>query len=180
LLGYQRAIVFDQPGTTRDVLTATTALDGWPVELADTAGLREGATDIEAAGIARAREQIAGADLVIELRDATAEAFPRLQLTSANSLLIVYNKCDLKPPAGDCPPGLAVSAKTGQGIDQLCHWIPERLVPNPPPRGAGVPFTEKQIAGLQESKHRLAGGDVAGAQQSLKMLLTAALDFGRA
>ena len=41
LLGYTRSIVFDQPGTTRDVVTAATAIDGWPIELSDTAGLRE-------------------------------------------------------------------------------------------------------------------------------------------
>ena len=47
LAGYQRSIVFDQPGTTRDVVTTRTAIDGWPVELADTAGLRSGDDEIE-------------------------------------------------------------------------------------------------------------------------------------
>ena len=54
LLGYTRSIVFDQPGTTRDVVTATTAIDGWPIEFSDTAGLREGSEPLEAAGIERA------------------------------------------------------------------------------------------------------------------------------
>jgi tRNA modification GTPase len=53
IVGYERAIVFSQPGTTRDVLTAGTALDGWPVELADTAGLREPGDELEAEGVAR-------------------------------------------------------------------------------------------------------------------------------
>src|SRR5204862_3686687 len=72
ILGYQRSIVWHEPGTTRDVLTATTAIDGWPLELIDTAGLRVGravpadsADPIESEGIARARAQIAAADLTI-------------------------------------------------------------------------------------------------------------------
>ena len=52
LVGYERAIVFAEPGTTRDVVTAGTAVDGWPIELADTAGLRESTDPLEAAGIA--------------------------------------------------------------------------------------------------------------------------------
>lgn len=65
LLGYERAIVFDKPGTTRDVVTASTAFDGWPCELSDTAGLREAGDAIEQAGIERAVAQIARADLVV-------------------------------------------------------------------------------------------------------------------
>ena len=53
LVGYQRAIVHDQPGTTRDVVTALTALEGWPIELCDTAGWRESDDELETAGIAR-------------------------------------------------------------------------------------------------------------------------------
>ena len=58
LLGYPRSIVFAEPGTTRDVLTATTALCGWPVELVDTAGLRASSEPIEAEGVARAERQV--------------------------------------------------------------------------------------------------------------------------
>ncbi len=53
IIGFARSIVFDSPGTTRDVLTAATAIDGWPVELADTAGLRAAGDDIERQGVAR-------------------------------------------------------------------------------------------------------------------------------
>lgn len=76
LAGFGRAIVFDQPGTTRDVLSVTTALDGWPIELTDTAGLRETADETEAAGIDMAIEAIRGADLLLILVDAT-----KLELT---------------------------------------------------------------------------------------------------
>src|SRR6185503_7750192 len=74
LLGYPRAIVYDQPGTTRDVLTASTAFDGWPFELRDTAGLRDGISldSVEVEGVARARAQIATADLVVFVHDRSA------------------------------------------------------------------------------------------------------------
>jgi tRNA modification GTPase len=65
LLGYSRSIVYAEPGTTRDVVTAATAFDGWPVELSDTAGLRDAAGEIEAAGVERARRHLATADLAI-------------------------------------------------------------------------------------------------------------------
>ena len=70
LAGYQRSIVSHVPGTTRDVVTTTTAIDGWPVELADTAGLRAGGDELEAAGMALADEAVARADLVLVVRDA--------------------------------------------------------------------------------------------------------------
>jgi tRNA modification GTPase len=64
LLGYQRAIVFDEPGTTRDVVSAPSAVAGWPVEFADTAGFRQAADALEQAGIERAQAAAADADLV--------------------------------------------------------------------------------------------------------------------
>ena len=63
IAGYQRAIVHSPPGTTRDIVTVQTAMDGWPVEISDTAGLRESDDPIERAGIELAREKITAADL---------------------------------------------------------------------------------------------------------------------
>ncbi|MCG8585804.1 MAG: 50S ribosome-binding GTPase, partial [Pirellulales bacterium] len=62
IVGYQRAIVVDQPGTTRDVVATATVIDGWPVLIADTAGLRKTADDIEGAGVTLAQQQLAEAD----------------------------------------------------------------------------------------------------------------------
>src|SRR5205823_6640829 len=77
LAGYQRSIVAPTPGTTRDVVRVPVALDGWPVELLDTAGLRGDAPALEAAGIEQAREQAASADLCVWVLDATVPALDR-------------------------------------------------------------------------------------------------------
>jgi len=69
LVGYRRAIVSVEPGTTRDVLLAATAFDGWPVELADTAGLHLGGDALEAEGMARAWKQLRDADAVLFIVD---------------------------------------------------------------------------------------------------------------
>ncbi len=69
LAGYDRAIVDPTPGTTRDVVTVPAAFDGWPVELADTAGLRSSLDPIEAEGVALARARQRGADLVVVVLD---------------------------------------------------------------------------------------------------------------
>jgi tRNA modification GTPase len=162
LLGYQRSIVFDQPGTTRDVLTASTAIDGWPVELVDTAGLREGGDPIEAEGVARAQRQAAEADLVIEVLDASVGG----RGSGSTSKLVVHNKCDLCPPARNAQSTeLRISAKTGLGIDALIQAIGKRLVPNPPPRGAGVPFTESQITAIERTMESLSRGDIQATQR---------------
>ena len=65
IVGYQRAIVHEVPGTTRDILTATTAIDGWPVQFADTAGMRTTSDPVEAAGVDMARETAKRADCVV-------------------------------------------------------------------------------------------------------------------
>jgi tRNA modification GTPase len=70
LVGYDRAIVFDQPGTTRDVVTATTAIGGWPVTLADTAGVRATDDTLEAAGVELALATLRDADIVVMAREA--------------------------------------------------------------------------------------------------------------
>ena len=117
LVGYERAIVFDQPGTTRDVLTAETAIDGWPVRLADAAGIRETDDELEAEGVHRARRQVGEADLVLWVVDSTAVEGDPWQAAhdewlavvgqpfDAARTLIVANKVDLVD-AGACSPWL--------------------------------------------------------------------------
>jgi tRNA modification GTPase len=172
ILGYQRSIVWHEPGTTRDVLTATTAIHGWPIELIDTAGLRrEGeapAEPIEAAGIARAHEQIATADLVIFVTDVTAK-WSVDSYCSQTTSLIVHNKTDIsRPPQDGRPSGIETSALTGQGIDLLCQAIAHTLVPDPPPSGAAVPFTFQQVASLRAVLDALKAGQVVDASESLR------------
>jgi tRNA modification GTPase len=154
LLGFQRSIVFAEPGTTRDVLTHTTAFDGWPVELADTAGLRVSCEPIEAEGVERALAEVRGADLVLLVCDVTSNWSneEREVAQTARRVLVVHHKCDLaNPPSDGRPVGVAVSSLTGQGIDRLCEQIARALVPSPPEPGTAVPFTARQEALLRQA-----------------------------
>jgi tRNA modification GTPase len=148
LLGYRRAIIHDQPGTTRDVVAASTAIDGWSIELSDTAGLRESVDDLESAGIALSRRQVAVADLVLLVGDRSRPWTSQddALLAAHPTALLVHNKHDL-PPAGPRPAGLPVSALTGQGIDDLHRAIVDRLSAVPSP-GAAVPFTLRQVESI--------------------------------
>src|SRR5439155_1993256 len=92
LAGYQRTVVSEVAGTTRDAVSVQLAFDGWPVELTDTAGLRE-ASGLEAAGIERAKRALAEADLVLWLRACGEPASASLSGDSLN--LVVWNKSDL-------------------------------------------------------------------------------------
>jgi tRNA modification GTPase len=142
LAGYQRSVVDPTPGTTRDVVTTQIALDGWPVELADTAGLRAEAESLEAEGIALARATVAAADLCLWVLDGSAP--PVWPTVDAESVRLVLNKVDL-PSAWDwgrAGSALRVSAQTGAGIPELCDAVSNWLVPDVPPPGAAVPFTD--------------------------------------
>jgi tRNA modification GTPase len=118
LLETNRAIVSDVPGTTRDSIEEWLDIDGYPVRLVDTAGLRDTADAVEAEGVRRAGELISSADLVLRLYDG-GEA-PH----AGEKELAVRTKCDLSAVAGD---GLAVSSKTGAGIESLKREIAGRL-----------------------------------------------------
>jgi len=177
LVGYQRSIVFDQPGTTRDLLTATTALDGWPIELVDSAGLRESQDAIEAAGVARATAGLANADLVLWVEDATEThgTDPRVarpQLCVGVLELVLRNKADLLPSSAtpQTADAIAVSALTGQGLDQLCQQIVQRLIPTPPTRGEAVLFTARQENTVREAAAALSAGNRAEAVALLRSL----------
>jgi len=101
LLGFERVIVDPAPGTTRDAVAAQTAIDGWPVELCDTAGLRQGADVVERAGVERAAARLAEADLVVWVLDATRpeESWEARPPVMERPPIVVWNKCDLAEPS---------------------------------------------------------------------------------
>lgn len=194
LVGYQRAIVFDQPGTTRDVLSADTAVDGWPVRLTDAAGIRATSDPLEAEGVSRARQQLSQADLVLWVLDATsitengnalAIAMQELteevgELASIARPLIVLNKIDLlEGDALACHPSvIAVSALVGLGIDALLAAIAQRLVPTPLQCGEGVPFTARQSSLLESALLAIKRLDVTAATNDLTRIVRGDSDAG--
>jgi tRNA modification GTPase len=154
LTGYVRSIVHATPGTTRDAVTAVTAIDGWPVELCDTAGLRaDGNVDaVERAGMDRADESMAQADLVILVLDGNQawSAEDQKLVDRCPEALRVHNKCDLPKSSAKRPAGIWTSAVRGDGIDDLLAAIARRLVPIAPPAGAAIPMTIEQVAAIRK------------------------------
>lgn len=165
LVGFERAIVYDQPGTTRDVVTATTAVDGWPIQLSDTAGLHTTDDAIESAGIELARTRLLSADLIVWVLDATEVALidePKLLVQQQaekvavnladDQIVIVLNKADLAGCNDHEDQSVTVtSAISRTGIDRLLNQLSTRLVPNPPPREQAVPFAQNQIESLRQA-----------------------------
>lgn len=168
MLGFSRCIVFDQPGTTRDIVATQTALDGWPIELMDTAGLRAGQDAIEAEGVERALSKIACADLVVHVHDATRPNSHGVdgEITRHPNVLTVENKSDLvDQPARAVD--VRTSAVTKMGVDQLIELIVLRLVPSPPVPGEAVPLDDAQCQVLEDVRASIASGN---ARRALDML----------
>ena len=132
LLGCDRAIVSDVPGTTRDFIEESLEVDGWPVRLTDTAGIRGTSDALEVDGIGRAKALMERADIVVELDFDSG--------LPAERTLRVHAKCDLGRGAG-----LNVSALTGEGIDDLRGELAARLV-----RLAGVAADGTHTPGERE------------------------------
>lgn len=164
LAGYERCIVAATPGTTRDVVTTRIALDGWPIELADTAGLRRDAGALEAEGIQRAKAAAADADLLLWVLEAAAP--PVWPAENIAAILFVINKIDL-PPVWEWQRGenaIRVSARTGEGLSELCTALVARLVPDPPSPGAAVPFTPRLCQDIADTKRCVQKGSAAAEQ----------------
>jgi tRNA modification GTPase len=141
LLDRDRAIVTPLAGTTRDPISESMSLDGIPVELIDTAGLRDAPTgpegEAEAQGIARSRNLMADADVVLLVLDATTYAVgtPLRQDDAATLVslqgrhtLVALNKSDLAPTSGGpLDSAVRTSALTGEGIAELKQAIHQRV-----------------------------------------------------
>jgi tRNA modification GTPase len=124
LVERERAIVTATPGTTRDLVSETVAIGGIPVQLVDTAGIRQALDEAESIGIRKSKEALADADLVLIVLDASepssAEDAELLQLTEGRPAIVVGNKCDLGIDASRrAQPLFYASALTGAGIAEL-------------------------------------------------------------
>ncbi len=128
MTGVDRSIVNQQAGTTRDVLQYKTMIGGWPISFWDTAGIRTDAQALEQLGIAKAEQAVATADLVIWVHDVTEHWQSQVEQIDDTNYLLVINKTDIQQAEDDSPEHIAVSAKTGAGIDELSEKIIERLV----------------------------------------------------
>ncbi|HVJ79800.1 MAG TPA: GTPase [Planctomycetia bacterium] len=154
IAGFERAIVADVAGTTRDVVRHETAVEGWPVEWSDGAGLRDGTEPLEAEGIALLAAALAASDIKLLVVDA-GEPDHREDAALAARFMpdaIVANKVDSFPHSA-IGERIPVSARTGAGVADLKQWVATRLIPEAPPAGAAVPFTLEQAKAF----HRLAG-----------------------
>jgi tRNA modification GTPase len=174
LVGFERSIVFDQPGTTRDLLTAETVLDGWPIRLLDTAGLRGSDDELESAGITRARFALADADCRILLIDVNQppHADDLRLISDWPDALIVANKSDLRDDWGTQLPSRAmrVSALRRTGLPELSAAIVGRLVPQVPSIEAVMPLTERQVRELNALRDDVLNDDRSGLKSTLQAL----------
>lgn len=129
LLGYERAIVSAQPGTTRDTIEEVINLRGIPIRLHDTAGLRDSADEIERAGMARTEKSLAGADLLLQVLDRSEPKPDSFDHTSPErSRIVLLNKSDLpEHPDWRDLSALRICCLSENGLDGLEEAIIERI-----------------------------------------------------
>ncbi len=136
LVGYERAIVTNIPGTTRDTVEERAELGGVTLRLIDTAGLRRSDDPIEQLGVERSRKAMEEAELILLVADGAAEwtredsELARTVSDTGKPWVLVWSKADLEKRAvvadmsgADAPPAVEVSAKTGQGLDRLAAAV---------------------------------------------------------
>lgn len=178
LLGEERAIVTEIPGTTRDALEATVSLGGFPFRLVDTAGLRETDETVERLGVEVARRYLGGADVILFCleghRELSQEERGFLEEVEGTSVLYIRTKVDLltgEDVGSDAGFGeeevLPLSARTGEGLDRLREALPKMVYSGLVRLGADVPVltrkrhsegirqAQKELRSFQEA---LAGG----------------------
>lgn len=161
LLGDDRAIVSDIPGTTRDTIEETVVIDGIRFRIIDTAGLRESTDEIERKGIERTLRSVENASIVILLRDGTATAPSIQDVPSGAKMFEVWNKSD--SGLFHCPDGaLRISARTGEGLDALRNLLAEEA------RAAGIGSSELLVTNARHAEAlRLAAGALEEVRDSL-------------
>jgi tRNA modification GTPase len=141
LLGFDRAIVSEAAGTTRDTIEEVVNVEGFPLRLVDTAGIREGGDEVEREGVARSRRQLANADLVLEVLDASlGRDQPRVARAAAPGArwVTVLNKADLpEHPDWGNDPAVRVSCLRRTGTAALGRAAAEAVTSGHPPGEGG-------------------------------------------
>ena len=157
ILGTERAIVTDIPGTTRDIINENILINGLPVRISDTAGLRETENVIEAMGVELAKNSIHESDICLYVLDGNMQGEMSTQLTERlkNTTIIVLNKSDLeqKIDINSLPsdiPKISVSAKNLTGISELKNLIYDMAVKNSK-LSSGLNVSAQQLDDLTES-----------------------------
>ena len=153
LIGKDRAITSDMPGTTRDTVDADIVLGGIPVTLIDTAGIRSASSGVESAGIKRSYDEIKNADILINVvtsEDGVAEK------TQTKNTVIVFNKIDLVVPSKKMTDIIPVSALLGDGIAGLKNTIKEKLISKNTPGSDIVLTTRRQEIAITGCKNSLS------------------------
>lgn len=154
LCGEERALVAEEPGTTRDWVEARVVWDGIPVTLVDTAGDREADSALERRGVALGRARAAQADVVVRVLDASA---PRGAAGGGAGELAVWNKVDLCAGVAPVAGAVGVSALTGAGLEGLRAAVLTRALGDATEGSEGeVVATERQRALLDEAAESLA------------------------
>lgn len=171
----ERAIVTEIPGTTRDILREYINLDGWPVCIVDTAGIREATDLVERIGVERSEGAIRSADAVIWLIDATVDWFPQRPPSSFNELpipwMLAVNKLDMSgnpdaavrdiamhhaPTFKTTPLVAGLSAQTGEGMDSLIEavkgWVSQLSASD---QTARIAVNDRHRAALLRAKESL-------------------------
>ena len=156
MLGYDRAIVHEQAGTTRDSLMERTSFDGWPIDLTDGAGVRlasEASDPIEIAGIDRTLQKAREADCVLLMVDPATgwtNSHDRIYQATQGKRVLVRSKSDLQmasfiPPHFSFDAQVSTSAISGEGTLELQSAIVSVLVPEAPESGIGIPFRRRHL-----------------------------------
>lgn len=189
LAGTRQAIVHHEPGTTRDWIEWSSAVDGWPVVFTDTAGIRASSESIEQAGVERSLQQLIEADLALLVIDAQlgwTDEHTRLIEVGPKSRLIVRNKVDLAenqslgfgfPEREWCSERRIIDdmvdtcAIDGSGIPRLFERMARILVPDIPAEGTAIPFRIEQIECLRQCWELMQKGDLEGVAARLRNLL---------
>jgi tRNA modification GTPase len=176
LVQRERAIVTATPGTTRDLVTERVSLGGIPVELVDTAGLREASDEAEQIGIRKSREALADADVVLMVLDAVATPDPEelelLATLAQRRALVAINKSDLAHPSVPMQEALSslgmpvvpTSALTGQGVEALKEQM-LAIVGNPGAETeSGMLTSVRQFEAVSATQQALVKARVAAEQ----------------
>ena len=182
LAGAELAIVTPIAGTTRDKVSQLIQIDGVPLHVVDTAGLREAQDEVEKIGVERAWAEIESADAVLFLHDLTQQnaidyiasdarikADLALKLPSKTPIIDVWNKSDAAPPAGSA--GVVISAKTGHGLQTLREQLLRTVGWQSAPEGVFM-ARERHVRALARVDEQLAkAADQLGeAQPALDLL----------